>query len=118
METKRRRYFALEDAAGKEIANGVLYDEGNVQVLWRRDCGYSEESGQTRRKSDFVCFGFSVTIRERETIQPKGDLTADDLRKAVMADAALAGLAGCLHLRAQPEPEPTDGNPCKKRVAR
>ena len=43
MDTKRRRYFHLEDTDGKELANGVLYDEGNVQVLWRVDRGYTAE---------------------------------------------------------------------------
>ena len=43
MNMKRRRYFHLEDADGKELANGVLYDEGNVQVLWRIDRGYTAE---------------------------------------------------------------------------
>lgn len=32
-----------------------------------------------------------------------------------IADAALAGLAACLHLRSHPETEPTDPNPCKKK---
>ena len=43
MDTKRRRFFHLEDADGKELANGILYDEGNVQVLWRIDQGYTAE---------------------------------------------------------------------------
>ena len=43
MDMKRRRYFHLEDADGKELANGVLYNEGNVQVLWRIDRGYTAE---------------------------------------------------------------------------
>ena len=43
MNTKRRRLFHLENADGKELAHGVLYDEGNVQVLWRIDCGYTAE---------------------------------------------------------------------------
>ncbi|MCY3551865.1 MAG: hypothetical protein OXH39_15495 [Candidatus Poribacteria bacterium] len=43
MDTKRRRYFHLEDAEGKRLAYGVLYDEGNVQLLWRADCGHTAE---------------------------------------------------------------------------
>ena len=43
MDTKRRRLFHLEDAEGKKLAHGVLYDEGNVQVLWRIDRGYTAE---------------------------------------------------------------------------
>ncbi len=43
MDTKRRRSFQLEDAEGNKLATGVIYDEGNVQVLWRIDCGYTAE---------------------------------------------------------------------------
>ena len=43
MDTKRRRYFRLENADGKELANGVFYNEGNVQVFWRIDRGYTAE---------------------------------------------------------------------------
>ena len=43
MDTKRRRSFQLEDTEGNKLATGVIYDEGNVQVLWRVDCGYTAE---------------------------------------------------------------------------
>lgn len=43
MNTKRRRNFQLEDANGTKLATGLLYDEGNVQVLWRADIGYTAE---------------------------------------------------------------------------
>ena len=43
MNTKRRRNFQLEDANGNKLATGVIYDEGNVQVLWREDRGYTAE---------------------------------------------------------------------------
>lgn len=43
MDTKRRRYFNLENTEGKKLAYGVLYDEGNVQLLWRDDSGYTAE---------------------------------------------------------------------------
>ena len=43
MDEKRRRSFQLEDDKGKKLANGVIYDEGNVQILWRVDCGYTAE---------------------------------------------------------------------------
>ena len=43
MKAKRRRDFQLEDAHGTKLATGVLYDEGNVQVLWRVDIGYTAE---------------------------------------------------------------------------
>ncbi len=43
MDEKRRRFFQLEDKNGNILATGVLYDEGNVQVLWRIDIGYTAE---------------------------------------------------------------------------
>ena len=43
MDAKRRRYFHLENADGEKLVYGVLYDEGNVQVLWRADSGYAAE---------------------------------------------------------------------------
>lgn len=43
MDEKRRRSFQLEDNKGNKLANGVIYDEGNVQILWRVDCGYTAE---------------------------------------------------------------------------
>lgn len=42
-DTKRRREFQLEDEQGNKLATGVLYNEGNVQVLWRLDKGYTAE---------------------------------------------------------------------------
>lgn len=43
MDAKRRRYFHLENADAEKLVYGVLYDEGNVQVLWRADCGHTAE---------------------------------------------------------------------------
>ncbi len=43
MDAKRRRYFHLENVDGKNLAHGILYDEGNVQILWRHDCGHTAE---------------------------------------------------------------------------
>lgn len=43
MDTKRRVEWQLEDVDGRILASGVLYDEGNVQVLWRVDRGYTAE---------------------------------------------------------------------------
>ena len=40
---KRRREFFLQDSFGYTLAHGVLYDEGNVQVLWRCDIGHTAE---------------------------------------------------------------------------
>ena len=43
MDAKRRRPFHLENADGKRLAYGILYDEGNVQLLWREDSGHTAE---------------------------------------------------------------------------
>ena len=53
MSEKRRRTFKVyvsePRSTGKynwvstEVANGVFYDEGNVQVLWRKDIGFTAE---------------------------------------------------------------------------
>ena len=43
MDVKRRRSFQLEDVNGNKLASGLIYDEGNVQVLWRVDFGYTAE---------------------------------------------------------------------------
>ena len=54
-DTKRRRTFKVyrelrtvnEDGGeltlSDMVAHGVLYDEGNVQVLWRKDMGFTAE---------------------------------------------------------------------------
>lgn len=43
MDKKRRIEWQLEDADSNKLAEGVLYDEGNVQVLWRVDVGWTAE---------------------------------------------------------------------------
>ena len=43
MKNKKRRPFVLKDAAGNKIAHGVVYEQGNVQVLWREDLGWGGE---------------------------------------------------------------------------
>ena len=43
MDAKRRRNFHLENTDGKRLASGILYDEGNVQLLWRDDRGHTAE---------------------------------------------------------------------------
>lgn len=40
MKGKRRRPFTVETNDGRIMARGVLYDDGNVQVLWVRGSGY------------------------------------------------------------------------------
>lgn len=48
-DTKRRRAFTVENAYGYPVAKGVLYDEGNVQILWRNDRGHTAEQYATIR---------------------------------------------------------------------
>ena len=43
MDTKRRRKFFLYDEYNNPKAMGVLYNEGNVQILWRSDIGWTGE---------------------------------------------------------------------------
>lgn len=40
---KRRRHFVVEDSAETILAMGTLYDDGNVQVLWRKSIGWAGE---------------------------------------------------------------------------
>ena len=44
MNKKRRREFIIRNSQTQEVvAKGILYDEGNVQVLWRADIGWTAE---------------------------------------------------------------------------
>ena len=40
---KRRQPFEVRNAAGKLLAMGVYYRDGNVQVLWRKSLGWTGE---------------------------------------------------------------------------
>lgn len=72
MDTKRRRYFHLEDAEGKRLAYGVLYDEANVQLLWRADCGHTaEQYASINLVLDLVP---GVTVLRFETDEEKKDV--------------------------------------------
>ena len=42
-DEKRRQPFEVRDAAGKLLAMGVFYRDGNVQVLWRKSLGWTGE---------------------------------------------------------------------------
>ena len=57
MDNKRRIEWQLEDADGNKLAEGVLYDEGNVQVLWRKDVGYTAEQYNSLRQILFLMPG-------------------------------------------------------------
>jgi hypothetical protein len=43
VDTKRRRKFFLYDQYNYPKAMGLLYNEGNVQILWRSDIGWTGE---------------------------------------------------------------------------
>ena len=43
IDQKRRQPFQVESATGDLLAFGLLYDEGNCQVLWRNSIGYTAE---------------------------------------------------------------------------
>ena len=42
-DEKVRQDFTIENDNGKVVAKGVRYREGNVQILWREDTGYTGE---------------------------------------------------------------------------
>ena len=52
-QEKVRREFVVEDDTGKRLASGVMYEQGNVQVLWRADCGFTGE----QYNNISLCFG-------------------------------------------------------------
>lgn len=41
MSVKRRRAFTIENSDGEVLGKGVLYDQGNIQVLWLKDRGWT-----------------------------------------------------------------------------
>ena len=40
---KRRRPFVCEGPDGEMLAHGVLYDDGNVQLFWRKSIQWTAE---------------------------------------------------------------------------
>ena len=71
MDEKRRRYFHLENAHGKKLAHGILYDEGNVQLLWRDDYGHTAEQYASINLVLDLVPGISV-LRLEDTEEEKG----------------------------------------------
>ena len=43
MQEKRRQPFGVWSTKSELLAMGVLYDDGNVQVLWRKSLGWTGE---------------------------------------------------------------------------
>ena len=60
MDTKRRRNFVLENRNGQTLARGILYDEGNCQLTWRADRGYTAEQYASIRTALGCMNGISV----------------------------------------------------------
>ena len=73
MDAKRRRYFHLENADGKRLAYGILYDEGNVQILWRDDCGHTAEQYASIHLVLDLVPGISVLRLEGDAGKDPGD---------------------------------------------
>lgn len=73
MDAKRRRYFHLENANGKRLAYGILYDEGNVQILWRDDCGHTAEQYASINLALDLVPGISVLRLEDDETENDGD---------------------------------------------
>ena len=42
-DTKKRNLLTVETISGKILAYGTLYIQGNIQILWREDIGYTGE---------------------------------------------------------------------------
>ena len=40
---KGRQMFIVESGDGEVLAKGVLYDDGNIQILWRKSIGWTGE---------------------------------------------------------------------------
>ena len=43
MNDKRRQPIQVENALGEILAEGIYYDEMNVQLTWRRSVGFTQE---------------------------------------------------------------------------
>lgn len=41
MDQKNRQPFTVEKRCGKVVGRGVLYEQGNVQILWLADRGWT-----------------------------------------------------------------------------
>ena len=41
MDQKKRRPFTIEKWYGKVVGRGVMYEQGNVQILWLSDRGWT-----------------------------------------------------------------------------
>ena len=73
MDAKRRRSFQLETAEGKRLAYGILYDEGNVQILWRDDYGHTAEQYASIHLVLDLVPGIAVLRLEGDAPKSSGD---------------------------------------------
>ena len=51
---KKRQPFVVENVRGELMAMGVLYDDGNVQLNWRKSLGWTAEQMHSIEKV-FYC---------------------------------------------------------------
>ena len=59
---KVRRRIELKNEASELVASGVLYTEGNVQILWRQDIGDTGEQFNTIANLIGLCDAVSIHV--------------------------------------------------------
>lgn len=65
---KRRVIWHIEDDNGNKLAHGVLYDEGNVQVYWRKDHGWTAEQYASICQILGLMEGVAMLVIEKEGV--------------------------------------------------
>lgn len=59
---KRRQMFVVESGNAEVLAKGVLYDDGNIQILWRKSLGWTGEQHHSIEKA-LLCEVGATCIR-------------------------------------------------------
>ena len=67
MDAKRRQPFEVRNASEELLGYGLLYDDGNVQILWRRSIGWTAEQLHSIEKVFGIEEGATV-VRVVETL--------------------------------------------------
>ena len=88
MNTKRRQHFQCEDIDGEILAFGILYDEGNVTLNWRKTTGWTQEQHHSVAKmfgveDGVTCIRLVSTYPHYRPI-PAPDHTEDDFDTVVI----------------------------------
>lgn len=60
VDSKRRQPFEVRSDSGELLAMGVLYNDCNVQVLWRKSVGWTAEQYHTIAQMFGIEVGASV----------------------------------------------------------